>query len=38
LKELESSGLIETSRRGKFLDAVFLRATWKAYLAELKKI
>jgi ArsR family transcriptional regulator, arsenate/arsenite/antimonite-responsive transcriptional repressor len=38
LKELESSGLIETSRRGKFLDAVFLRTTWEAYLAELKKI
>jgi ArsR family transcriptional regulator len=38
LKELESSGLIETIRRGKFLDAVFCRPTWQAYLAELQKL
>ncbi|MCL4524775.1 MAG: helix-turn-helix domain-containing protein [Acidobacteria bacterium] len=38
LKELESSGLIETTRRGKFVDAVFRRATWEAYLAELQRI
>ncbi len=36
LKELESSGLIETSRRGKFVDAVFCRDTWAGYLSELK--
>jgi len=38
LKELESSGLIETTRRGKFVDAAFCRATWEAYLAELQRI
>jgi ArsR family transcriptional regulator, arsenate/arsenite/antimonite-responsive transcriptional repressor len=38
LKELESSGLIETTRRGRYLDAVFLRATWDAYLAQLKEV
>lgn len=38
LKELESSGLIETTRRGKFVDAVFRRAIWEAYLTELQAI
>ena len=38
LKELESCGLIETSRRGKFVDAVFCRPAWEAYLAELKRV
>jgi ArsR family transcriptional regulator len=38
LKELESCGLVETTRRGKFLDAAFCHATWGAYLEELKKI
>ena len=38
LKELESCGLIETTRRGKFIDVTFRRAAWEAYLAELKKI
>ncbi|HTS62949.1 MAG TPA: helix-turn-helix domain-containing protein [Candidatus Acidoferrales bacterium] len=38
LKELESCGLIETAKRGKFLDVVFQRPAWEAYLAELKKI
>jgi ArsR family transcriptional regulator len=38
LKELESSGLVETARRGKFIDAVFRRDTWDAYLRELGKI
>lgn len=38
LKELESCGLIETTRRGKFVDATFCRASWETYLAELQKI
>jgi ArsR family transcriptional regulator len=38
LKELESAGLVETSRRGKFVDAVFCREKWQAYLAELAKL
>ena len=38
LKELESCGLIETSRRGKFIDVTFCRTAWEAYLTELKKI
>jgi ArsR family transcriptional regulator len=38
LKELESCGLIETTRRGKFVDATFSRPAWEAYLAELKKV
>jgi ArsR family transcriptional regulator len=38
LKELEGVGLVETRRRGKFVDMVFCRETWNAYLAELKKI
>ena len=35
LKELESAGLIELVRRGKFIDAHFCRDAWDAYLAEL---
>ncbi len=38
LKELESAGLIETPRRGKFIDAIFCRDKWQAYLAELTKL
>lgn len=38
LKEIESAGLIETTRRGKFVDAVFCRDKWQAYLAELAKL
>ncbi len=38
LKELESCGLIETTRRGKFVDVTFCRSAWDAYLAQLKKI
>ena len=38
LKELESCGLIETARRGKFIDVTFQRDVWKSYLKELKKI
>ena len=38
LKELESCGLIEIARRGKFIDVTFCRPTWEAYLAELNNI
>jgi ArsR family transcriptional regulator, arsenate/arsenite/antimonite-responsive transcriptional repressor len=38
LKELESCGLIEMARRGKFIDVTFQRGVWKSYLKELKKI
>jgi ArsR family transcriptional regulator, arsenate/arsenite/antimonite-responsive transcriptional repressor len=38
LKELESCGLIETARRGKFIDVTFRRAAWEAYLKELKSL
>jgi len=38
LKELESVGLIDSSRRGKFMDITFHRETWNAYLAALQKI
>ena|SRR5947209_20576591 len=38
LKELESCGLIETTRRGKFVDTTFCRPAWDAYLAALKRI
>jgi ArsR family transcriptional regulator len=36
LKELESAGLIQTERRGKFMDITFCRDVWRAYLKELK--
>jgi len=38
MKELETAGLIETARRGKFVDVHFLRETWNAYLSVLKDI
>lgn len=38
LKELESCGLIETARRGKFVDVTFCRPAWEAYLTELKRV
>jgi ArsR family transcriptional regulator, arsenate/arsenite/antimonite-responsive transcriptional repressor len=38
LHELESCGLIATSRRGKFIDAVFQRTVWNAYVSALKEI
>ena len=38
LKELEQAGLIELTRRGKFMDMTFRRSVWDAYLRELKKI
>src|SRR4051795_2675585 len=37
LKELEAAGLIETEKRGKYVDLTFCRETWEAYLAELSK-
>jgi len=30
MKELESCGLIETTRRGKFVDVAFRRGAWEA--------
>jgi ArsR family transcriptional regulator len=38
LKELESCGLVELARRGKFIDVTFRRGIWDAYLKELKSI
>jgi len=38
LKELEAAGLIETEKRGKFVDAKFQSKVWKKYLAELKRV
>ena len=38
LKELETAGLIETAKRGKFVDVVFRRDVWNRYLAELGSI
>jgi ArsR family transcriptional regulator, arsenate/arsenite/antimonite-responsive transcriptional repressor len=38
LKELESCGLVELTRRGKFIDVTFHRPVWDSYLKELKKI
>jgi ArsR family transcriptional regulator len=38
LKELEQAGVIEASKRGKFLDITFRRDVWDAYLRELGKI
>jgi ArsR family transcriptional regulator len=38
LKELESCGLVELARRGKFIDVTFQRLVWDDYLKELKNI
>jgi hypothetical protein len=38
LKELESCGLVTMERRGKFIDVMFQRGVWDAYLKELKNI
>jgi ArsR family transcriptional regulator len=38
LKGLAQSGLIELTRRGKFIDATLRRDVWRAYLKELRKI
>jgi ArsR family transcriptional regulator len=37
IKQLESAGLIETARDGKFVRATLRRKTWKTYLGHLKK-
>ncbi len=37
LKELETAGLIEATRAGKFMNVRFLRPRWEAYLGELSK-
>jgi len=38
LKELESCGLVELTRHGKFVDVVFQRTVWNAYLDDLKRL
>ena len=38
LKELESAGLIDTERQGKFVNVTFCRPIWEAYLSELRGI
>ena len=36
MKELEGAGLIDTSRKGRFLNAALHKKVWKSYLGELK--
>ena len=38
LKELESAGLVEAERCGKYLNVVFQRAAWRGYLDVLTKL
>jgi ArsR family transcriptional regulator len=38
LKELETAGLIESERAGKFVNLTFRREIWQAYLKELGQI
>ena len=38
LKELESVGLIQLERRGRYIDVTFCRAVWKRYLSQLRRI
>jgi ArsR family transcriptional regulator, arsenate/arsenite/antimonite-responsive transcriptional repressor len=38
LKELESAGLVQSERRGRFVDVTFDRPKWNAYLAELQRL
>ena len=38
MKQLESAGLIETARDGKYVRATLKRKVWKGYLADLKAL
>jgi DNA-binding transcriptional ArsR family regulator len=38
IRELESAGLVETTRRGKFVDVSFCEEIWAAYLVTLAGI
>ena len=38
LKELETAGLIEAVKRGKYLDVTFQRDLWTAYVEELGRL
>jgi ArsR family transcriptional regulator len=38
IRELESAGLIETTRTGKFVTATLRRDTWNAYLTSLQSL
>ena len=38
LRELEAARLVETSKRGKYVDVRFCREIWEAYLAALSEI
>jgi ArsR family transcriptional regulator, arsenate/arsenite/antimonite-responsive transcriptional repressor len=38
LKELETAGLIESTRAGKFINLTFRRDIWQAYLRQLGEI
>lgn len=38
IKELEAALLVETSKRGKFVDVHFCREIWTAYLAALAQL
>ncbi len=38
VRELERAGLVETTKRGKFVDIYFCEATWASYLVTLANI